>query len=95
MASENTHTPDFIIQTLIAERDELKKHCLRLQQALDKLAFPPGHFYSPIVDPADIHAIRAAEQRLAAPLPQEVHIDRRAMSAMLFTRNPARSRRVA
>jgi len=99
MASENTHTPDFIIQTLIAERDELKKHCLRLQQALDKLAFPPGHFYSPIVDPADIHAIRAAEQRLAAPLPQEVHIDRRAMSAMLaklashhrlfaFPRNP-------
>jgi hypothetical protein len=83
MATENTHTPDFIIQTLVAERDELKQHCLRLQQVLDKLAFPPGHFYSPIVDPADIHAVRAAEQRLAAPLPQDILIDRRAMTAIL------------
>jgi hypothetical protein len=83
MSPEDTHTPDFIIQTLIAERDELKQHCLRLQQALDKLAFPPGHFYSPIVDPAHIHAVRASEQRLSAPLPHGIVIDRRAMSAML------------
>lgn len=49
--------PHLIIQTLIIERDELKAHCLRMRELLDKIGFPPGHFYSPLVDDRNVHAI--------------------------------------
>ena len=56
------------IQALIAERDDLKQHCLRLQGLLSNLGHPAGHFYSPVVDVNDPFAVRAVRNRLAAPL---------------------------
>lgn len=37
--------------------------------------YPPGHFYSPVVDTADTHAIRATRERLLAPLPAGIDVD--------------------
>src|SRR5271156_1525935 len=66
---------DVVVQTLIRERDELKNHCLRLQGMLENVGYPPGHFYSPIVDVDDIHAIGDSRDRLLAPLPAGIDID--------------------
>jgi predicted O-methyltransferase YrrM len=63
------------IQTLITERDGLKEHCARLQELLSNVSYPPGHFYSPVVDVNDAHAIEAASARGHAPLPAGVRID--------------------
>jgi hypothetical protein len=79
MKNDYEHT----ISTLIAERDELKQHCFRLQKSLDSLGYPPGHFYSPVVDAADRHVIRAVRERLKSPLPAGIHLNHGAMKSML------------
>ena len=71
------------MQILATERDELKAHCLRLQAELDNVGFPPGHFYSPLVDPRDPDVIRASSERLLASAPAGVALDREAIRAML------------
>ncbi len=72
-----------IIQTLIAERDALKGHCLRMQGLLDNAGYPPGHFYSPVVDVNDAHVIQAVRGRLASQPPKDVGIDADRMKALL------------
>ena len=57
------------LQTLLAERDALKQRCEHLEALLKNLGYPPGHFYSPIVDVSDRHAIDAVRTRLDAPPP--------------------------
>jgi hypothetical protein len=57
------------LQTLLAERDALKQHCERLEALLANVGYPPGHFYSPIVDVSDRHAITAVRTRVDATLP--------------------------
>jgi hypothetical protein len=75
---------DLSVQSLIAERDELKQRCAMLQGLLDNMSFPPGHFYSPVVDVNDPFARRAVNERLSAPAPAVVVVpDRNAMKAML------------
>jgi Methyltransferase domain len=71
------------IRILAAERDELKEHCLRLRAELDSVGFPPGHFYSPLVDPRDPEVIHAVTERVSAPPPAGITLDRDAMSVML------------
>ena len=72
-----------IIQTLVAERDALKENCSRLQRILDQLGFPPGHYYSPIVDVTDPEVIRVTRDRLSAPLPLGITLDLAEMNATL------------
>jgi predicted O-methyltransferase YrrM len=68
--------PDWeTIQTLITERDELKRHCEHLKELLSNVSYPPGHFYSPVVDVNDTHAIEAVRSRTLAQFPAEVRID--------------------
>jgi predicted O-methyltransferase YrrM len=72
-----------IINALLTERDELKEHCERLQRLLDRTAYPPGHYYSPAVDPADAYAMRAVRERVSAPVPPGVSVDLERMQALL------------
>jgi hypothetical protein len=67
--------PQVVIQTLIQERDELKEHCARLAALLENTSFPPGHFYSPVVDVKDAQAVRASRDRLLAPSVAGVDVD--------------------
>ena len=67
--------PDFVIQTLVKERDELKEHCVRMEGLLENTGFPPGHFYSPIVDVKDAQVVKEVHERLLAPPPAGVEID--------------------
>jgi hypothetical protein len=71
------------IQVLLAERDELRRHCERLEAFLSNVGWPPGHFYSPIVDVRNPHAIAAARDRLSAPLPAGVTIAMEMMTSMM------------
>jgi predicted O-methyltransferase YrrM len=64
-----------IIDTVIRERDELKEHCFRLQGLLENTGFPPGHFYSPVVDVHEPQAAQAARDRLKAPALDGVAFD--------------------
>jgi predicted O-methyltransferase YrrM len=72
-----------IIRTLITERDSLKDHCQRLQGLLDNAGYPPGHFYSPVVDANDPHVARAVRSRLASPPPKGVAINSGSMKTLL------------
>lgn len=72
-----------IIQTLVAERDALKEHCQRLQGLLDNTGYPPGHFYSPLVDVSDPYVIQTVRGRLAAQPPNHVGIDATRMKTLL------------
>lgn len=65
---------------MIAERDELKAHCARLQALLSNISYPPGHFYSPVVDVNDLHAIEAVRNRTRQPLPEGIVIDPQQMT---------------
>lgn len=77
---------------LVLDRDELKAHVERLEpqvqrlRAYDRLLWaPPGHFYSPIVDPDDVHVrqwLREAGERFDIPL-TDVHLDADAMLSLL------------
>jgi hypothetical protein len=49
----------------------------------DNKGYPPGHFYSPVVDVEDVHAIRAVRERLSAGPPAGVVFDPGAMKAMM------------
>lgn len=49
----------------------------------ERAGYPPGHYYSPVPDIHDPSVIRAVEQRLTAPAPMGVHVDRDAMKALL------------
>jgi hypothetical protein len=64
------------IQALITERDGLKG-------LLANVSFPPGHFYSPVVDVNDTHAIEAVRRRTRAPVPGGVRIDAEQMVARM------------
>ena len=68
------------IQRLITERDELKRQCERLQELLSNVSYPPGHFYSPVVDVNDTHAIEAVRSRTRAHVPAGVRIDAEQMT---------------
>jgi SAM-dependent methyltransferase len=68
------------IRALIAERDELKAHYERLNQLLSNVSFPPGHFYSPVVDVNDAHAIEAVRCRTRAAVPGGIEIDAEQMA---------------
>jgi len=72
-----------IIQTLAAERDALKGRCQHLQELLDKLGYPPGHFYSPVVDVNDAYVIKVVRGRLTAQLPKDASVDVGRMKALL------------
>jgi hypothetical protein len=63
------------IQTLIQERDELKEHLMRMEGLLENTGFPPGHFYSPVVDVKDAQVVRVVRERLLAPPPAGVDVD--------------------
>lgn len=71
------------LQNLLSERDALKQHCERLEAIIANVGFPPGHFYSPIVDVSDRHAIKAVRTRVNAPLPAGIQIDVAAMTSMM------------
>lgn len=79
------------LAALIAERDELKQHLNRLlQEHGEKLqaltqgsGYPPGHYYSPVVNSDDPRVVRAVRERLSAPAPAGVHLDRDAMITLL------------
>jgi hypothetical protein len=71
------------LRTLLSERDDLKQHCERLEALLANVSYPPGHFYSPIVDVSDQHAITAVRTRIDAPLPAGIKIDVPAMTSMM------------
>ncbi|HXE13548.1 MAG TPA: class I SAM-dependent methyltransferase [Bryobacteraceae bacterium] len=51
------------LTTLICERDNLKRRCDELSAVIEDLGFPPGHFYSPVVDTRDPHVIGAVRTR--------------------------------
>jgi hypothetical protein len=42
---------------------------------LANTSFPPGHFYSPIVDVKDAQVVRAVRERFLAPSPAGVNVD--------------------
>jgi len=71
------------IQMLLAERDELRQHCERLGALLSNVGYPPGHFYSPIVDVGDRHAMEAVRTRISAPFPAGITIDLEAMKSTM------------
>ena len=74
---------DQIIQTLLTERDELKLHCARLQGYLDQRGFPPGHFYSPVVDIDDIFVHTAVKERLSMPAPAGIEWDEQKCAGLM------------
>jgi len=71
------------IQALLAERDQLRQHCQRLEALLANVGYPPGHFYSPVVDVGDPCAIEAVRGRIRAPLPAGVAIHVEQMKSLL------------
>jgi Methyltransferase domain len=75
--------PTGALRTLQAERDALKQRCERLDTLLGNVSYPPGHFYSPIVDVSDHHAIAAVRTRVDAPPPAGIKIDAPAMTLMM------------
>ncbi len=72
-----------VLQDVLAERDRLKRHCEHLEALLANISYPPGHFYSPIVDVHEPHVIDAVRSRASAPLPAGVAIDAGKMKAMM------------
>lgn len=76
---------------LLAERNDLKHRHTELKKEWDEinrlLPFPPGHFYSPIVDPSSPQALRAVEdnQRIDGSALQGIRASDEAMKDW-FTR---------
>lgn len=68
---------------LLAERDELRQHCEHLQTLLANMGYPPGHFYSPVVDVTDPRVLEAVRGRARAPLPAGVAIDAGRMTSLM------------
>jgi predicted O-methyltransferase YrrM len=71
------------IDALLLERDELKEHCRRLQDSVSKLGFPPGHFYSPVVDTDDPFVVSAVTNRTGRPAPAGIDLDLDAMKQLM------------
>jgi hypothetical protein len=71
------------LQSLVAERDELRRHCERLEALLANVSYPPGHFYSPVVDVGDPQAVAAVRGRVRAALPAGVAIDVEQMKSLM------------
>jgi methyltransferase family protein len=85
---------------LARERDELREHCVRLENDLDKasqslrileqrqrlLWAPPGHFYSPIVDPASRHLLISEDSSRTAEIAgkEQLRFDEEAMRGLLY-----------
>jgi len=76
---------------LVQERDELKAHCLRLAGELNclriaqlnaSLGFPPGHFYSPVVDVGDPHVVRSVRDPQPIRDSAGIHMDQPGMEAL-------------
>jgi hypothetical protein len=51
------------LQAVTAERDELNRRCSELATVVENMGFPPGHFYSALVDTRDPHVISAVRSR--------------------------------
>jgi len=77
---------------LTQERDELQAHCarlageveehsLRIAQLTANLSFPPGHFYSPVVDIHDDHVTQAVRDPRPVRDSGGIHIDQPGMEA--------------
>jgi len=71
------------LQDVLAERDKLKLHCEHLESLLANLSYPPGHFYSPVVDVREPHAIEAVRKRVSVPHPAGIAIDAGKITALL------------
>src|ERR1700704_1829149 len=71
------------LQDVLAERAKLKQHCEHLEALLANISYPPGHFYSPIVNVGEPHAIEAVRKRASAPFPAGIAIDTGKMMAMM------------
>ena len=71
------------LEHVLAERDQLKQHCEHLEALLANISYPPGHFYSPIVDVHEPHAIEAVRSRAGVSHPAGVAIDPQKMTAMM------------
>ncbi|HXJ41786.1 MAG TPA: hypothetical protein VNH18_21090 [Bryobacteraceae bacterium] len=71
------------IARLLAERVELTQRIDSLQSMLVNVGYPPGHFYSPVVDVSDPRAIEAVRTRTTAPLPAGVALDPQKMLRMM------------
>jgi predicted O-methyltransferase YrrM len=54
-----------------------------MEALLTNVGYPPGHFYSPVVDVTDVHSIEAVRNRLRMPKPTGVALDVPAISAMM------------
>jgi hypothetical protein len=63
------------LERLLRERDDLKEHCHRLEAVVKQIVFPPGHYYSPLVDFADPLIIRTTTDRLQAPVPKDIDLN--------------------
>lgn len=50
------------VDALVKERDELQVHLQRLNEQLARTTFPPGHFYSPVVDAQDEHVRKILQE---------------------------------
>lgn len=79
------------VARLVQERDELKAHCLRLAGEVDclriaqlnaSLGFPPGHFYSPVVDVGDPHVVRSVRDPQPIRDSAGIHMDQPGMEAL-------------
>jgi len=77
---------------LSQERDELKAHSMRLAGEVEEhslhiaqltanLSFPPGHFYSPVVDINDKHVNQAVRDPRPIRDSGDINIDQRGMEA--------------
>jgi len=71
------------LDALLAERDRLKQHCESLQAQLANLGYPPGHFYSPIVDASDPRVMEAVRNRVSAPFPAGIALDVEKMTSLM------------
>jgi hypothetical protein len=75
---------ELAILTLTAERDQLKAQCSRLQALLNQCGgYPPGHYYSPVVDVTNVFVLDSTRNRLSAPLPAEIMCDRDRLLEMM------------
>ncbi len=72
------------LQSLLAERDELRQHCERLQALLANVSYPPGHFYTrPWWMCGDPRVMEAVRGRVQAPCPAGVAIDVEQMTSLM------------
>jgi hypothetical protein len=64
------------LESLLAERDQLRA-------MLTNICYPPGHFYSPVVDVNDPFARAAVRNRPQAPPPRGIVLDAKTMKSQM------------